>query len=925
MAKAKPNGTAIEINNLKMTLSEYKALMARIRTGNQKSAYEAGYTSAVEGDYEDGTIKFLIDAEEESEAVKKQVDDLNALIGGFTGDDPSVQFTARGTRLRTKSYHLDSSSQLSKLKAMTTKSALNVNYDRNKKQVTVMTEANAKSLISRVAGVIGDGHRIEDNNLALKKLLYAEDVNDPEYDDEHKRLQNLAKIQPDHPLAMRYASMVQKINNRDDKARLRKAIQTPGTPEFDDAVELGLNRRVARENAQLAWAKKNKKLPIAKAMMRSIKRRRRGATAGGRLLNKAIGYARATAIGAVVSVIGTAVVSMVKFLSELPAIASNVHKLASKGVQYNVSEAILAQYKDFAHRLTGDENGIELFGGFMGNIHGALASVVNNDIEGAIGPVAAMSSKAGGWTIRAMTKYLNGDSSGLLETMHALTSEAAHLTFLGESGTLGGLTQTEAASRNIRDIQASAVGGEQAAQVFNWLMTKFNALEEPLQRRIKSATIGGGDFVKLMMEEVYGTKFNGYKVAGSVAVVQSKNVGDQLRALGADYKATKDGILDKILANLEPVVGVLRQILRSVLGIVGKVTGDETALYEYYAETRNRNLPLIEVNKSVRDFTEAEVTRLRTELGFTDEVTRKDAIEAYERGQKPANGPGSTASWDKLSEWRSKEAVLEYATRNADKFANDTDYSLGKKDVRGISTAAYATTAEESVAKGNQRRTDAVAALITEYGASPTGNARLGQDYVGALRLADEAVAWLGDSTGYARDVKLLRRYSDTYAKARSGFQPDGYFEPLTGKYYKDPVEHKRDVESLGSMLDDVAAISYDSTKPLETVLFEHRAASASLPRNVGNKQELITAVTQKLFNTYGDDIGTEFSSRGVARIEVAITRDQNNMVIALQDSDKKTVKTIPDVIDIAVRDALVHGPVELVVDDVLRAYSITR
>ena len=559
MAKLKPNGTAIDITGL--AYADYKAMMAQLRTGDQRSLRELGYMFAVEGNAANGAIRMLTNASVDSDIVDKLKGSLGERYSKITGTAPNV--IAEGTRLSIKNSHLDHAGTLAALKKMSLETALGVEYDRSNKTVTLMHEVGKSGISSRVRGLKSRATQAENNSKALQQLIYAEDVNDPAYDDDHIRMQNLIKTQPDHPLAMRYASMMQKINNRDDRARQRAAERDPNSPEFATVVEQRMDTRVARENAQLAWAKKNKHLPIAKALKRSIKRRRRSATAGGRLINKLT--AAPWQLAVVAAVIG--IVSLAgKMFSSLLHIGSTVHDIKMKGARYNVASgeaaAMITQAKYM--RLSDD-----VFSQALGTLSAALSGPQSAEsFTRLINAIAPMSANMHGRTIEETIALFLHNKDNPVALLKAILSESFEAYTRGQD-VLGRSVGEHAARRSHIEHIANNVSPE-IAQILERMIAGYHDATE-LQGLVIADVQKGKSWYDAVLEHVFsGVRA---KELEKTFPQNERNVADNVHGIFKNIEDTLTTLWDKLMgrlfASLEPVALFGRGLLRWMLNLPG--------------------------------------------------------------------------------------------------------------------------------------------------------------------------------------------------------------------------------------------------------------------------------------------------------------------------------------------------------------------
>jgi len=716
---------------------------------------------------------------------------------------------------------------------------------------------------------------------------------------------------PHSLLAMEEMQRIQKINNRADKERIAKAERTPGTPEYNARVGRGLDNSVAQENAQLAWAnkKENRNLPIAQALRRSIKARRRNRTAGGRLLNKAMAGARAQAVGAALSIIGAAVSAMVKFLSQLPAIAANVHRLAAKEARYNVPQEVLAVYEQLGLKLTGDERGKEMIGNFIGVVHEKLADVVNQDIAGAVGPMAALSGKVGGGFINAAVDYLRPDGLGdVTAPVHAAINDVAKATFQGITAAADGLEIGDAAARNIISLGKSF--GDGGSQTFNELYNRWKELPDERNKYVLNEVVEkNGDFIKLMSLEL-GAEFTPYQVSGPIAAVRAENAGNRGRQLGADASAIKDGILVKILANLDPVINFLRQILRAVLEFANIVTYGQfsTAIAAFNNNAAANNIYRIRENDIQKEFAEAETKRLREEHGLTDETLRERAFEDVAEGKMPRHG--NFGSWDEALNWFGAEVVLERATKNAEEFANDKYYT-GEIDARSTNPEDFADEALSKMARANQKRIDMFKGLLETYGSDPAALS------AGAARImfgpatnsnrtttlsADNAAknSWTG-LAGMLADINHIdafegeqRQQAIIAAFPLSYGSPTGVRDKRLNRTYRDPWEHLRDLANVPDMVIDLnSSVPHDPSVSSYVAASKYQREHADDASTIAGMRAVKGATASAISNSFTRDYMAQMLGEGAIKVEVKLSSNGSmHTVVIKNDAGKELGST---------------------------------
>ncbi|MDR2444509.1 MAG: hypothetical protein LBD44_01035, partial [Spirochaetaceae bacterium] len=160
-----------------------------------------------------------------------------------------------------------------------------------------------------------------------------------------RRLQYEADYAVNNPSDPTVLAKQQKIDERNK----RILQQTPGTKEFKKRIGQRLDSRVASGKEELAWARRNKREPLAKEIIK----RNRMKTFTGRALERTKSFVKTAAAGAVIGGIFAAVSAAVKFLSSLPDILTNVRTIAVKGATLGVTNAQLVRFAALEKRLPG--------------------------------------------------------------------------------------------------------------------------------------------------------------------------------------------------------------------------------------------------------------------------------------------------------------------------------------------------------------------------------------------------------------------------------------------------------------------------------------------------------------------------------------------------------------------------------------------
>ena len=509
-----------------------------------------------------------------------------------------------------------------------------------------------------------------------------------------------------HP-GSQLAKDMQKVTDRETRAKILAAERDPHSKEFRDAAWRRLDRRAANDDVATEWAKKNRKNPIAKAILKN----RRNRTASGRMLNKALSAVKFGAWGALLTIITTAVGTMVKFLSILPGIATNVHRLAAKGAKYNISNTLMNDYEALGKVIGLDK---DVFKTTQGLIHSKLSSVITGDLDGVLSSIAAVSSIGGGRAIRASSNYFKGDTDNPDPTMRAAVNDLFTATFNGR--TVQGIkakTPNGAFQANVADFDKAFGIGDLASELFSyWQIMDTAGIPEAQDIAKKSAA--GGNFFELMLE--YIKPISAYDIAGGNAVTRSAEVGQGYQKLKTTAGNVLEGILIKILAYMEPIVNFLEDILIGILKFLNhKVFEGQftTQLQGMYDARANSNAGKEEFNRAQMAVVQTETTKLRKHYRLTNEVTRNNALKLIESGGVP---DGMT--FVEAQNFYASEKLYE-RIKQKDAELTSKEARSGENRVSDVSSSAYGTHVEAQVSRVVHRHAEILEDTINKYGTDP--------------------------------------------------------------------------------------------------------------------------------------------------------------------------------------------------------------
>ena len=181
---------------------------------------------------------------------------------------------------------------------------------------------------------------------------------------------------PTSPLAYEVLAKLQRVNNREDLAKLLEAERTPGTREFDNKIFRNIRAREAREDAAERFIEANPNSRTALAV-RKEKWSRRGQKAK-RTIGGAARFARNalfTTVGTILSVITTGVGVLMKSYQIITQIGSDIRKRAVNEAKYNFEPDTIRQFEIFANKRGGMDK--ELLVRAAGGIHSAWSTPLN--------------------------------------------------------------------------------------------------------------------------------------------------------------------------------------------------------------------------------------------------------------------------------------------------------------------------------------------------------------------------------------------------------------------------------------------------------------------------------------------------------------------------------------------------------------------
>jgi len=431
-------GTVLEYGGSGLTLSDYKELMRKIRSGDRRSFRDAGFKFAAEGDSGTNTIKIITDAGKTSTIVGKLQAELNDML---VGRGISGSFAVDDVDLRIRNSHLDYAKSLAAIRALGETSAIDVNYDRSSKTLTTMYEASRSDLTRKVAGYVGTGRRVENDNKAMRELALGEYSNrTAALRSAHARMATLAMADPTNPLVHQYAMRMKDVTAR-----------TPGTPEFYNKIFRNIRASEARQDAIDWFIEANPKSRLA------INARRRKWAARGRGIRRfAGGVARiarntiALTIGAILTTVTLGVTLLAKSFQIITQIGTDVRKRAVDEAKYNFAPDTIRQFEMFASQHPGLKYQEDLLIRAAGGIHTAWSTPLNYT-EGGFNQLAPYLREG---TVKLVSMATASGDVNVLNMMGNVIDDLVQKSLSGISGAKSGIDRHRAFSGNLTALAA---------------------------------------------------------------------------------------------------------------------------------------------------------------------------------------------------------------------------------------------------------------------------------------------------------------------------------------------------------------------------------------------------------------------------------------------------------------------------------------
>ena len=557
------------------------------------------------------------------------------------------------------------------------------------------------------------------------------------------------------------------------KARQEQQLRaTPGAAEFSQAEQAKHRLAEARWKESVAWAKKNRRNPRAKAILRQNRRRRRPRSMvaeGLKQANKRLGAslrnagrtARRFALGA----ISVLLASAVKFLSGLPGLASDVRQMAARGAGLALTDASLRGFR-YMERVAGMQEGS--FAQVFGALAGSMPDIRTGNSRGPeliriVAPIATRDPLDRSVELLKTYMISGGDSSELFK---ALFNTGARLAY-ANVGKLGDKAPfARAWAENFRSLDAAAPG---LFNVSSGISAYIGTLPEGLQEQIRKVGLGEEVVIKgvsIAAGEVWdavrtaaGATDEGYKKMDPATTVEWKaaeDVAKTWRDLAATFKTIREGVLANILGATESIAATVLNIARAVLswrGWNGRFAGTVAAMD---ANIHQGNIEARSSLQTQAQGADASVAALGRHLGIDTKEAQAEAFAAWERGEgtpEHIQAAGNTEAYrafinalydQKTVSGLLKQANKETAFYTEKRKVDEKDptktiaYTPGAvKAVVNWRPAQTAVTAANEAADANYKFTRAQDQLIKEWiegGSSGLAHIRVDRYYQERLR-----------------------------------------------------------------------------------------------------------------------------------------------------------------------------------------------
>jgi len=421
-------------------------------------------------------------------------------------------------------------------------------------------------------------------------------------DAERQARADYIRLNPASQLAVDEAIRMQHVTDRATRQRLLRAERTPGTQEFQGAVDRRLHKRSATNKAMLQWAKKNKKDPVAKQILKGAK--------GGSLLSK---MKSAVWFTAIIETVKKVYSTLAKVAGVVFNVGTDLHDMKMRNAVYNIT--------------SGDAKEMVLQAEFMrlpdsvfSNSLGVLSSMLSGPraaegLNRILTITAPMSANQGNKTIdESVALFLHDHRDNPVLLLKAILSEA-FANIVEGADELGMDVGEYAASRSL--IEKMSEISPSIAAILNTMIEGYRAAPE-----LKNAVAGAvknGNWYDAVREIIFHAGRS--EALAKLAPQSTRNVADSVHELMNNIIVSLNGMWDALLVNLlaslKPLTLFVEGLLRWVVGLPGvrSIPGIATFAHKWDEENKTLNDSLRAENDSAIKAQEIALELMSSRLG----------------------------------------------------------------------------------------------------------------------------------------------------------------------------------------------------------------------------------------------------------------------------------------------------------------------
>jgi len=423
-----------------------------------------------------------------------------------------------------------------------------------------------------------------------------------------------------------------------------------------------------------------------------------------------------------------------------------------------------------------------------------------------------------------------------------------NITLEGEVG-----SPEEAFSRNIKVFEDAF--GSAAAQ---WAVKMFDKYSNSSQteRPKWEAAAKAGSFMQKIEDAVLSFDFG----KTSTAIDEDSGVKNakEIDQLKADANAVEEGALTKILANFEPILSFLRQILKAILSAT-----DKDAYAEFIAKAAEENAARQEENERVIKVTQQNITALQKRYGFSDSEEMQKFAGQVRTGWRPDAPNGMKLSDSDRERIAIQIAMNEEAVKKQKEYLTP-EAQLGQKDVRGGDFLGMSKVAQRVVTDARQaRRKKAEEALDEVFKYGDIGDPTVRRQTAEHLKAREE---------GLQQQIDDYKAAQNKYPWLTTVLDPDGSIL-RTHELHKSEIlrvrEQQRVLSELDSRLNDL---------PEGTRAYPERVKMSVQDvkegRNISAQEAAMVMIQDAAAQFITQKMAIEYSKAGVTDIKVGVTPD---------------------------------------------------